>query len=73
MLSHLEDDAATYDDIDLSTLWVSCENLFSSRPKADTSGLDPEEEADTPCHIPRLVANRLPNTLYKFKYLQLCL
>jgi cell division control protein 6 len=30
MLSHLEDDASTYDDIDLSTLWVSCENLSSS-------------------------------------------
>jgi len=30
MLSHLEDDAAEYDDVDLSTVWVSCENLSSS-------------------------------------------
>ena len=30
MLSHLEADAATYDDVDLSTVWVSCENLSSS-------------------------------------------
>lgn len=30
MLSHLERDAAEYDDIDLSTVWVSCENLSSS-------------------------------------------
>ncbi|MBX0298300.1 Cdc6/Cdc18 family protein [Haloarcula nitratireducens] len=30
MLSHLETDAAEYDDVDLSTLWVSCENLSSS-------------------------------------------
>lgn len=30
MLSHLERDAAEYDDVDLSTVWVSCENLSSS-------------------------------------------
>lgn len=30
MLSHLEDDAAEYDDIDLSIVWISCENLSSS-------------------------------------------
>ena len=30
MLSHLEDDTAQYDDIHLSTVWVSCENLSSS-------------------------------------------
>jgi cell division control protein 6 len=30
MLSHLESDAATYDDVELSTIWVSCENLSSS-------------------------------------------
>lgn len=30
MLSHLETDAADYDDVDLSTVWVSCENLSSS-------------------------------------------
>ena len=30
MLSHLENDAAEYDDVDLSTVWVSCENLSSS-------------------------------------------
>jgi cell division control protein 6 len=30
MLSHLETDAAEYDDVDLSTVWVSCENLSSS-------------------------------------------
>jgi len=30
MISHLENDAAGYTDIDLSTVWVSCENLSSS-------------------------------------------
>jgi cell division control protein 6 len=30
MLSHLESDAAAYDDVELSTIWVSCENLSSS-------------------------------------------
>ncbi|WP_224450416.1 orc1/cdc6 family replication initiation protein [Haloprofundus salilacus] len=30
MLSHLERDAEKYDDIDLSTVWVGCENLSSS-------------------------------------------
>jgi cell division control protein 6 len=30
MLSHLESDAASYDDVNLSTVWVSCENLSSS-------------------------------------------
>ncbi|KTG07726.1 cell division control protein Cdc6 [Haloprofundus marisrubri] len=30
MLSHLEHDAEKYDDIDLSTVWVGCENLSSS-------------------------------------------
>ncbi|MDL0137968.1 orc1/cdc6 family replication initiation protein [Halobacterium salinarum] len=30
MLSHLEADAAEYDDVDLSTVWVGCENLNSS-------------------------------------------
>jgi cell division control protein 6 len=30
MLRHLEDDAAQYDDVHLSTVWVSCENLSSS-------------------------------------------
>jgi len=30
MLSHLESDAGAYDDVDLSTVWVSCENLSSS-------------------------------------------
>lgn len=30
MLSHLKTDAVEYDDIDLSTVWVSCENLSSS-------------------------------------------
>jgi cell division control protein 6 len=30
MLSHLEADTAQYDDIHLSTIWVSCENLSSS-------------------------------------------
>jgi len=30
MLSHLEADAADYDDVDLATVWVSCENLSSS-------------------------------------------
>ena len=30
MLSHLERDAAEYDDVDLSTAWVGCENLSSS-------------------------------------------
>lgn len=30
MLSHLESDASQYDDIDLSTVWISCENLSSS-------------------------------------------
>ena len=30
MLSHLESDAATYDDVELWTIWVSCENLSSS-------------------------------------------
>ncbi|WP_254280719.1 orc1/cdc6 family replication initiation protein [Haloarcula marina] len=30
MLSHLESDAAGYDDVELSTIWVSCENLSSS-------------------------------------------
>lgn len=30
MLSHLENDAAEYDDVDLATIWVSCENLSSS-------------------------------------------
>ncbi|RQG95628.1 Cdc6/Cdc18 family protein [Natrarchaeobius oligotrophus] len=30
MLSHLENDAAEYDDIDFSTVWVRCENLTSS-------------------------------------------
>jgi cell division control protein 6 len=30
MLSHLESDATDYDDITLSTIWTSCENLSSS-------------------------------------------
>jgi cell division control protein 6 len=30
MLSHLEADAVEYDDVDLSTAWVGCENLSSS-------------------------------------------
>jgi cell division control protein 6 len=30
MLSHLEADASEYDDVVLSTVWVSCENLSSS-------------------------------------------
>lgn len=30
MLSHLEEDAENYDDVDLSTVWVGCENLTSS-------------------------------------------
>ncbi len=30
MLSHLESDAAGYDDVDLATVWVGCENLSSS-------------------------------------------
>jgi len=30
MLSHLEADTAEYDDVQLSTVWVSCENLSSS-------------------------------------------
>ena len=30
MLSHLENDAAEYDDVNLATIWVSCENLSSS-------------------------------------------
>jgi cell division control protein 6 len=30
MLSHLESDAAAYDDVELSTIWVGCENLSSS-------------------------------------------
>lgn len=30
MLSHLEADAANYDDVNLSTAWISCENLSSS-------------------------------------------
>lgn len=30
ILGHLEADAAEYDDIDLSTVWVGCENLTSS-------------------------------------------
>lgn len=30
MLSHLEVDAAKYDDVNLSTVWTSCENLSSS-------------------------------------------
>jgi cell division control protein 6 len=30
MLRHLEEDAAQYDDVRLSTVWVSCENLSSS-------------------------------------------
>jgi cell division control protein 6 len=30
MLSHLEEDAQQYDDVDLSTVWVGCENLTSS-------------------------------------------
>jgi cell division control protein 6 len=30
MLSHLEADAEAYDDVDLSTVWVGCENLSSS-------------------------------------------
>jgi cell division control protein 6 len=30
MLSHLEADVTEYDDVDLSTVWVSCENLSSS-------------------------------------------
>ncbi|EMA13210.1 MULTISPECIES: orc1/cdc6 family replication initiation protein [Haloarcula] len=30
MLSHLESDAVAYDDVELSTIWVSCENLSSS-------------------------------------------
>lgn len=30
MLAHLEKDAAEYEDINLSTVWISCENLFSS-------------------------------------------
>ena len=30
MLSHLEADAAEYDDFNLSTVWVGCENLSSS-------------------------------------------
>lgn len=30
MLSHLERNAAEYDDVDLSTVWVSCENISSS-------------------------------------------
>ena len=30
MLSHLESDADDYDDIELATIWTSCENLSSS-------------------------------------------
>lgn len=30
MLSHLQDDASQYNDINLSTVWVSCQNLSSS-------------------------------------------
>lgn len=30
MLSHLENDAGKYDDVDLSIVWVGCENLSSS-------------------------------------------
>ena len=30
MLSHLENDAGKYDDVDLSVVWVGCENLSSS-------------------------------------------
>lgn len=30
ILSHLREDAAQYSDVDLSTLWVGCENLSSS-------------------------------------------
>lgn len=30
MLSHLETDVVQYDDVDLSTIWVGCENLSSS-------------------------------------------
>ncbi len=30
MLAHLESDAEGYDDVNLSTVWVSCENLSSS-------------------------------------------
>jgi Cdc6-like AAA superfamily ATPase len=30
MLTHLENDATEYDDVDFSTVWVSCENLSSS-------------------------------------------
>ena len=30
MLDHLESDAEGYDDVDLSAVWVSCENLSSS-------------------------------------------
>lgn len=30
MLSHLESDAAEYDDVDFATIWVSCQNLSSS-------------------------------------------
>ena len=34
---------------------------FHRLNKADTSGLDPEEEADTPRHNPRLIANPTPH------------
>lgn len=36
MLSHLENDAAQYDDVDLSIVWVGCENLSSSYQVAVT-------------------------------------
>ncbi len=53
MLDHLEDDGAEYDDVNLSTVWVGCENLTTSYQVAVTlvneirdsrTGLLPEKE-----------------------------